>query len=536
MQLDIPDLKYANASVRNYIKQIENRNLELQANIEKIQKEYENKIKDFELNYLILKEQYELLIYKRFARSAEQLIADKSQPLLFNEESKKPEAAKEEEAIEVKPYKRSKGGRKPIDSKLERREKIIDIPESEKTCGCGAVLTRIGEETSENVHVEPPRIWVERTIRPKYACRKCEGTEDEGLKPTIRIMPVEPSIIPRSIVSPSLLGTIITQKFVLHLPYYRQEKQFEWIGISISRQDMSNWQQKGYNTLSPLFILMKEAVKSGPIIQMDETPMQVMGDVKKKEMHKSYMWVARGGPPGRPVLWYEHHETRGGEHAKKFLQGYSGYLQTDGYNGYDSAVKDMPGIIHAGCYAHARRYFFEAAKISSQGKLAEEGIEHIRKLYEIEKKLRQRYNKEEEQKIFTRVRQLCAWRPLKEFKEWLLKYSDQVPPSQLLGEAIWYSLRQWDKMVKYLESPYLTPDTNAVENAIRNFVVGRKSWLFCQSADGADSSCGMYTLIETAKQNGLNPFQYLKTLFEKAPYAKTVEDWKKLLPWNIFAS
>ena len=532
---DTAVVDYINELKTNYEKQykaLETRNQELEKSIKEMVNNYESRIKETELKYLIVKEQYDLLIYKRFVRSAEQLIADKNQPLLFTEESKKPETSKDE-LTEIKSYKRSKGGRKPIDSKIERRIKTVDLPESEKTCACGAKLTRIGEEISEKLHITPPEIYVEQTVRPKYACRKCEGTEDEN-NPTVRIRQPEPSIIPKSIVSPSLLSTIITQKFEMHLPYYRQEKQFRQIGVTISRQDMSNWQQKAFIALAILFMLLKKAVKNGPVIQMDETTLQVIGEKDRKDTQVSYMWLARGGPSGRPVLWYEYHETRAGEHAKTFLQGYSGYLQTDGYIGYDSAVKDMPEIIHAGCFAHARRHFFEAAKISTQGKLAEEGIRHIRKLYDIEKKLRTKYSTDEEQKLFMRVRQLCAWRPLKDFKEWLLKNSEQVPPTLLLGEAISYSLKQWDKMVRYLESPYLTPDTNACENAIRPFVVGRKSWLFCQSPDGADSSCGMYTLIETAKKNGLVPFQYLKLLFEKAPYAKTIEDWEKLLPWNIF--
>ena len=394
-------------------------------------------------------------------------------------------------------------------------------------------MTRIGDETSEKLIIIPASIYVEKTVRPKYACRSCEGTEDED-KPPVKIAPVEPAIIPRSIVSPSLLSTVINQKYEMHLPYYRQEKQFRSIGIIISRQDMSNWQQKAYQALAPLFSLLKDEVKSGPVIQMDETTVQVMGEEDRKDTQTSYMWLARGGPPGRTVVWYEYHPTRAAENAKRFLQGYKGYLQTDGYEGYDCAVKGMAGIIHVGCLAHARRRFFDAAKISEQGKLALEGLEYIRTLYHIENTLRERYKKDEEQRIFLRVRQLCAFRPLKEFKEWLMKQNDDVPPSLILGKAIHYSLAQWDKLVKYLESPYLTPDNNAAEQSIRPFCLGRANWLFNKCPSGADSSCGMYTLIETAKQNGLVPFEYLMTLFEKAPSAKTSDDWEKLLPWNIF--
>jgi transposase len=152
-----------------------------------------------------------------------------------------------------------------LGANLEQRQRTIDIPESEKTCACGAELIRIGEGTSEKLHIKPLEIFVEQTTRPKYACRCCEGTEDED-KPTVRIAPVEPAIIPRSIASSGVLAVIFTQKFEMHLPYYRQEKQFEQIGAAISRQDMTNWQQQVFEKLEPPFTLIKETVKSGPVM------------------------------------------------------------------------------------------------------------------------------------------------------------------------------------------------------------------------------------------------------------------------------
>ena len=237
----------------------------LDANVRKyvidLQTNYELKIKDLQVKYerqqeekqeyqnmyLQIKERYDLLVYKRFMRSAEQLPADKSQKLLFAEEEEQTEAdeveereeAKGEGLTEVSSYTRKKAGRKAIDPNIPREERTVDISEAEKTCACGAELTRVGEESNEKLHIVPPRIYVEKTIRPKYACRKCEGTEDED-RPAVRIAPVEPSIIPRSIASPSLLACIMTQKFEDHLPYYRQEKQFQRIGVTISRQDMAS--------------------------------------------------------------------------------------------------------------------------------------------------------------------------------------------------------------------------------------------------------------------------------------------------------
>jgi transposase len=497
-------------------------------------------IKELQFEILKIKEEYALLIYKRFARSAERLPIDEKQQLLFTCEAETTEETEDEdqhELFEVKSYTRKKPGRKPLDPKLERRETIIDIDEDEKTCACGATLTRIGEEISEKLQIIPMQIYVEKIVRPKYACRSCEGTEDED-EPAVKIAPVPPSIIPRSIASPSLLSTIFTYKFERHLPYYRQEKLYEQIGTEISRQDMSNWQQQVHRNLTPLFSLLKETVKGGPVIQMDETTVQVIGeedrlDTSNRRFAKSYMWLARGGPPDKKVIWYEYHPTRAAYNAKAFLEGYSGYLQTDGYDGYDAAVREMPGIIHVGCFAHARRYFYEASKATKKPKSAEEGIKYIRKLYHIENEMRAQC-KDDERFLFERKRHAAP--VLDDFKSWLVRRSEEVPPTLKLGKAIAYSLSQWDKMVSYLESPYLTPDNNACENAIRPFVLGRKNWLFNQSPKGAESSCGMFTLIETAKQNGLVPFQYLMALFEKAPLAKTPEDWENLLPWNIFTA
>jgi transposase len=499
-------------------------------------RELETNLKEIKNDYLILKEKYDLAIYKKFARSAEQLLVDDKQQFLFTEDEEQAEKTHKDssanEKQEIKSYTRKKPGRKPIDPDLPRVEKIIDISEAEKTCACGSKMSKIGEETSEKVEIIPPSMYVLKTIRPKYACRCCEGTEDED-KPTVRIAPVPPAIIPRSIASASLLSYCLIQKYQDHLPFYRQEVQFQRIGIEISRQDMANWQQQVYAKLKPLFALMKETLKSGPVIQMDETTVQVMGEDGREDTKKSYMWLARGGPPGRIVVLYEYRETRAGRHAKELLSGYTGYLQTDGYEGYDSAVKDMPCITHVGCFAHARRKFFEAAKTVKKPHSAEEGIKYIRRLYELEDRLRK---ENFEESNFLSRRKEEAGPILAAFKLWLDKRFIEVLPSSLLGGAIKYTLNQWDKLTCYLESPYLTPDNNACENAIRPFVLGRKNWLFSKSPEGAESSCGIYSLIETAKQNGLEPLLYLRELFERCPLANSSDDWEKLLPWNIFTA
>jgi len=510
-----PNIETLNPAVKNYICELET----------------------FKYKYYELKERYDAMMYKKYVRSAEELLADDKQQPLFTEECHPADALEQEfseesetEKQEIKSYTRKKPGRKPLDPNLRRVEEIIDIPENEKTCVCGTQMTKIGEETSEKLEIIPQSIYVTKTIRPKYACRCCEGTEDED-KPAVRIASVPPTIIPRSIASASLLSYIMIHKYQDHLPFYRQELQFQRIGIEISRQDMSNWQQQVYEKLLPLFNLLEEIIKTGIVMRMDETTVQVMGEENRSDIKKSCIWLARGGPPDKTVVLYRYRQTHAAYNVIEFLEGFKGYLQTDGNEAYDSAVRELPGIIHVGCFAHARRKFFEASKSTKKPQSAEEGLKYIRKLYEIESTLR---NKNLEGNEFLSERKEQAEPILAAFKAWLNKRANEVLPSAQLGKAVAYTLKQWDKLIAYLESPYLTPDNNASENAIRPFVLGRKNWLFNKSPKGADSSCGMYSLIETAKQNGVEPLKYLRELFEKAPLASTPKELEKLLPWNIF--
>ena len=483
--------------------------------------------KTWQIKYNALEAEYRLALFRKFGRSSERF--DPNQQSLFDEQETPEAPAPPEETTEaIKSYSRKRPGRKPLDPKLPRKEIVIDIPDEEKTCNCGEKLTKIGEEVSEKLQVIPPQIWVERTIRPKYACKACEGAGDEE-RPAVRVAPAPPAIIPHGIASASLLAFLLVNKYVDHLPFYRQEKQFERIGAQISRQNMSNWQRQVYEKLKYLFMLMKAHSKTGPVMRMDETTVQVMGEEGRSNTQKSYMWLARGGPPDTPVVLYQYRQTRGSKHIHEFLEGFEGYLQTDGYKAYVTAVKDHPKVTLVGCFAHARRKFFEAAQVTKKTGSAEEGLKYIQKLYSIERALRLR-DLDDDAFILERKKQVLP--VLAKFKKWLEKKAVHTPPGVDLGKAVHYTLNQWDLLIAYLDSPFLTPDNNASENAIRPFVLGRRNWLFSGSPRGAESSCGMYSLIETAKVNGLEPFKYLYHLFCKAPLAKTKEDWSALLPWN----
>ncbi|MDR3338124.1 MAG: IS66 family transposase [Treponema sp.] len=527
-------LESLGAEVQEYIKTVERQKAEAQSYVEELTKKHSEEINLLRIQYLEMKERYDLLLFKRYGRAAEQLLRDKTQMLLFDEPKGTEEcgegATENTGTREIKSYRRRNyGGRKPIDPNIPRVDHIIDIPEEEKQCACGARMVKIGEEVSERLHIVAPRIYVDREIRPKYACRECEGTCDED-KPVVRIAPASPSIIPGSIVTPGLLSAILVGKYQDHLPFYRQELQFERIGVTISRQNMCNWQEKAYEKLAPLFKLLRQTVKEGLFMAMDETRVQVMREEGKANTTESYMWLTKGGPPDKPVVIFEYRPTRAAKHLPEFLEGFRGYLQTDGYEGYDSALGSYPEIRHIGCFSHVRRKFFEAAKASKKDGLAEEAIGYIRKLYGAEREQRE---KNLPLSKFLSERGKSAAPILEAFKTWLDAKVLEVPPSLLLGHAISYTLNQWDKLTAYIECAYVTPDNNACENAIRPFVVGRKNWLFNQSPDGAKSSCAMYTLIETAKQNSLIPGNYLNLLFERCPLVQTPEDWVALLPWNV---
>jgi len=476
-----------------------------------------------------LKEQIRVLKACIFGRKSEKTlpgIPSNQKPLFDMPE---PEDVPEEtEKIEVKSHKRKKPGRKPIPDNIPREEVIIDIPEEEKTCACGAKLVRIGEEVSEKLDYVPAKVKVIRTIRPKYACKECEGSSSEE-EPSVKVVPSPPELIPGSIVTAGLLAYILTAKFVDHIPFYRQEQQFLRLGVEISRANMANWAMKVAEACMALFNLMKEVLLEGRYIHIDETTLQVLKEPERPPTTKSYMWIFKRGDPERPVLIYEYHPTRSGDVVRSFLAGYQGYVQTDGYSGYDF-LDYTEGIEHIGCWAHARRKFMEAKKGQTGNKAgsADIALGYIKKLYLIEAKAKDMLPEEK-----YRLRQEESRPILEKFHNWLMNRSGQVPPKSMIGKAIGYTLNQWERLTGYLKDGMLSMDNNAAENAIRPFVLGRKNWLFAGTPEGAEASALLYSIIETAKANGLEPYAYLRYIFTKLPLAKTIEDYEALLPWNL---
>ena len=425
---------------------------------------------------------------------------------------------------------RRKRGRRPIPADLPRVEIIHDLPESEKACPCGAELVRIGEEVSEKLDIVPAKIQVIRHIRPKYACRACEGVEDDG--PTVKTAPMPPQIIPQGIVTPGLLAHVAVAKYADALPLYRQEDQFARLGLDISRGTLAGWMIRVAKACAPLIDMIIAAIRSGPIVNMDETTVRVLAEPGRANTTKSFMWVARGGTPGKPVVLFRYHPSRAGNVAAEILGDFKGYLQTDGYSGYE-ALDEREGLRHLGCLAHVRRKFVEVEK--SAGKKAKGGTAHavldlIGKLYGVEHQAEKQQLNPEQIKVLRAEKS----RPiLDKLKALLDARAATTPPKSLLGKAIGYALKQWDRLVVYLEDGRLRPDNNLAENAIRPFAVGRKNWLFSGHPRGADASATIYSLIETAKANELEPYRYLRHLFEHLPAATTDAQRKALLPQYI---
>ncbi|MDA3869700.1 MAG: IS66 family transposase [Gammaproteobacteria bacterium] len=406
---------------------------------------------------------------------------------------------------------------------------VHDIEEKDKICDCcGHELHKIGEDSCEQLDFIPAQIKVIEHIRPKYSCRSCE---QQGTTVQIKIAPVPASPIPKSFATASLLSQIITSKYQYALPLYRQESLFKQYGIELSRKTMSSWMLCITPLLMPIYNRLHTLQLKQPVIHGDETPLKVINEDKQT----CYMWVYCTGTdspdanniedknkPPNSVL-YDYQNSRAGRCANDYLQGFNGYLQVDGYAGYEQTNATL-----AGCWAHARRKFIEAQTVQVKGKTgkADWAINHIQKLCRIEQDIK---NKTAEEK--QHIREAQSKPLLDQFKIWLDKSALHVPPKSAIGKAIGYSIRQWLKLNRFIESGHINIDNNRAERAIKPFVIGRKNWMFSNTKNGAEASAVLYSLIETAKANGLIPFNYLKHLLEQLP--NKPEDIDHLLPWNV---
>jgi transposase len=476
-----------------------------------------------------LREYIRLLKHQRFGRKSEQ--ANEAQIWLFNEaEATVPETDPGEEAddsVFVEGHTRKKRGRKPLPDWIPRVEILHDLPDEEKVCGeDGTALERIGEEVCEQLEFVPAKLRVLRHVRPKYACPTC--------RTGIHTAPLPPQPIPKSLASPTLLAHVAVSKYADGLPLYRQETMFQRLGIDLPRSSLAHWMVKTGELVQPLVNLLRDDLLSSGFVQCDETRYQVLKEPGKAATSQSYLWVQLAPEPG--VVLYDYDASRSAEVPKRLLAGFEGFLQTDGYEGY-GAIGQEPGITHVGCWAHARRKFDEALKAqrssakkkrSLKESKALQGLAFIQKLYKIERQIREKPPDE-----IHRIRQERSRPVMERLRSWLTEAIPRVPPQSLTGKALAYLDGQWPKLIRVLEDGHLPIDTNRVENAIRPFVVGRKNWLFADTVRGAQASANLYSLIETAKVNGLEPFAYLRYVFAELPAATTLDDAEVLLPRHV---
>lgn len=495
----------------------------------------------------LLESQIRLDLARRFGKSREQWKPDeKLQAQLFNEievavreETKDSETvAADTSVIEKKRQKKERtaaesaghGGRKPLPAYMQRVEKIIDLPEDQKSCGtCETSYKKIGEETSERLCMKPIEFYVEKTIRYTYAA-DCDCSER-----SIYTAPVPYQVIPKSIASPSLLAQVLASKFCDALPFYRQSNILrKREGIDISRATMARWAVEAHAQLKPMVDMIWQSIRSQSVMNMDETRVRVLHEHGKQKDSLSWMWCAAALKPiEKPtgnrkyikLIAFRYAGSRSQKIAEEILEGFRGTLMSDAYAAYNGPTS-RAGIVHASCMAHVRRKFYDVVKIEPHNPQAQKALAFIAALYAVESE----YG-EGSPEILLQMRQEKSKPIMNVFWKWIIAEAREVLPKSTLGKAIEYAIPLWQRLEVYLDDPLVPIDNNIAENAIRPFAIGRKNWLFFDQADGADASSSYYTLIETARANDMEPMHYLRFLFNCIErFGPTSVPWKDLLP------
>ena len=419
--------------------------------------------------------------------------------------------------------KKARGKRKPLPIELPRIDVVLDVPEAERTCACGTPMVEIGQDVSEQLDIVPMQVRVLRHIRKRYGCPKGDQAPISA--------PVPAQVLPKSNASNDLLAMLLVTKYVDGLPLARFEYVLARAGVLVPRQTLARWVIGTARALQPIANLMRDGLLGHDVIHMDETPVQVLKEPGRAATSKSQMWVQRGGPPGKPVILFEYDPSRAQAVPLRLLEGWKGHLMADGLESY-GAIAFCEGVTRLGCWAHARRRFVDASKVLPAGKRgrAHEALALIGKLYAIERDARELNDTER-----LAQRQSQSRTVIDELRRWLDQMLPTVPPTSVLGGALGYLHRQWPRLIPYLARGDLPIDNNPAENAIRPFVVGRKAWLFSDTQAGARASALIYSLVETTKANGMEPYLWLRNALRALPTATTVEHFEALLPWNLKA-
>jgi len=511
--------------------------------------ERERVIRERDTRIKLLEEQLRLATIRKFAASSEK---QPFQVNLFDETELEAALRELDEQLdgtaadegpqdaEAQQRRRARKRERGFSADLRRERIELLLAEADKDGALKTFFTKVKEELSYT----PPQLKVLEYWQEKAVFAAAEGNGDdqgEGLDATAREhmvsapRPVHP--LGKCFAHPSLLAYLITAKYADGLPLYRLEGILKREGHAVSRSVMANWIIRLEDVLRPLINLMREEQNSYQYLQADETRIQVLKENGKTAQSQKWMWVTRGGPPDKPSVLFAYDPSRAGEVAERLLDGFTGTLQIDGYSGY-AAVCAQQGIRRIGCWDHARRKFVEASRAGPTGKSkgkakgkmakADVALGHIRQLYRIETEIADRSPAEK-----YRARQALSVPKLEAFKAWLTKNQSRVLTGSLTRKAIDYAINQWDFLTGYCDDGHLHISNILAENAIRPFAVGRKAWLFADTTHGAHASATMYSLVETAKANRLEPRTYLLNVLEHIGVADTVEKLEALLPWHV---
>ena len=504
------------------------------AEYEKLQAQ-SKRVSELESRVDVLMEALRLARHKQFGASSEKSEDTLMEQLsfLFNEAEVFSAADKEdtEKVTVVAAHKRHKKHEYTLDSIPEgiaTRQVEHRLEGEDLVCPqCGDTLTEIGKEVVRTLEIIPAQMVVREDIYFTYACRNCNKEDIET--PVVK-SPREKNIIPGSFATPEAVAHIMTQKFVMGSPLYRQEQEINRKGIKLSRQTMSNWILKATEDyLAPVYEQLHRELLKRDILHADETTLQVLHEPGKKPQSDSYMWLYRtSGDTDKSIVLYEYQPGRGAKHPKEFLTGYKGYLHTDGYAGYHDLGEDITVV---GCWAHARRKFDEAAKSLPKGKAkgssASQGLTYCNLLFGIEQEIA---DKTAEERYEERLRQ--AKPVLDAMFAWA--NSRTAAPKSALGTALHYLKEQWPYLSNYLKDGRLEISNNRAERSIKPFVIDRKNFLFANTPKGATGSAVMFSLIQTAIENGQDPYKYLSWLLKQAKDADLTDAQvvQRLLPWN----
>ena len=481
-------------------------------------------------------EQFKLAQHLRFGASSEKSVLPE-QMGLFNEaevcaDENKPEPTIEE-TITYKRKKR-KGKRDELYSNIPTEQRLHELPEAERICPvCGGDLHACGHEVlRRELEVIPATVKAVEHVQTVYSCRNCEvSTNGEESVPMIKAQVPAPVIPGSGIASPSLLAFVLSNKYVLALPLCRQEQEFKRQDIIISRQTMANWCIfVAHKWLLPIFNLLHTILLLCDITQADETILQVINEPNRKPATNSYLWeYMTGAHAPYQVVLFEYTETREGKHPQAFLSGYAGFLNVDGYQGY-YALEDN-GVTLCGCWTHARRKFVDALKVIPKNQQkdspASVGLAYCDKLFELERKY-------DEQQITPEQRRERREQESKPVALACFEWAERVFPSLLdkskMRDAVVYIINQRERLMNFILDGRIEISNNRAERGIRPFAIGRNNWMFAFSPKGAKASAIIYSIVETAKANGLIPFKYLEFLFETLPNIP-VSRYADCLPW-----